>query len=78
MSLHKGEDLKKLGLFDAIMMSPNTPPSHKPRISATLMFWCKADHSFHFRVGSMVPTMLEVVYGCLMYYVTGGEPLASG
>lgn len=43
------------------MMSLNTPPSHKPLISATLMFWCPAEHSFHFRVGSMVPTMMDVV-----------------
>ena len=43
------------------MMSLNTPPSHKPLISATLMFCCPAEHSFHFRVGSMVPTMMDVV-----------------
>ncbi|KAJ6759682.1 hypothetical protein OIU79_024698 [Salix purpurea] len=42
-------------------MSLNTPPSHKPQISATLMFWCLAEQSFHFRVGAMVPTMMDVV-----------------
>lgn len=25
------------------------------------LFWCPAEHSFHFRVGSMVPTMMDVV-----------------
>jgi hypothetical protein len=43
------------------MMSLNTPPSHKPLISATQLFWCPAEQSFHFRVGAMVPTMMDVV-----------------
>lgn len=57
----QGRGFFKLGIFDAIMMSLNTPPSHKPQISATLMFWCLAEQSFHFRVGAMVPTMMDVV-----------------
>ncbi|KAH0635449.1 hypothetical protein KY285_037523 [Solanum tuberosum] len=57
----KGEVWKSADIYDAIQLSKNAIPKDENLLFAALCYWSFSTNSFHFRIGMMGPTVLDIV-----------------
>ncbi|TMW85591.1 hypothetical protein EJD97_022879 [Solanum chilense] len=57
----KGDVWKSADIYDAIQLSKNVIPMDKNLLYAALCYWSISTNSFHFRLGMMGPTVLDIV-----------------